>query len=79
MFGLSFGEICVLVIVAIVVIGPKDMPVVLRKAGQLAGRIRRGEYDAPGPAAAVAAYARRSVVAKLRVANPRYLERFARS
>jgi sec-independent protein translocase protein TatB len=44
-FGLSFGELCVLVIVAIVVIGPKDMPKVLRKAGQLAGRIRRMASD----------------------------------
>ena len=45
MFGLSFGELCLLVIVAIIVIGPKDMPVVLRKAGQLAGRIRRMASD----------------------------------
>jgi sec-independent protein translocase protein TatB len=44
-FGLSFGELCVLVIVAIVVIGPKDMPKVLRKAGQLAGKIRRMASD----------------------------------
>jgi sec-independent protein translocase protein TatB len=44
-FGLGFGEFCVLVIVAIVVIGPKDMPRVLRKAGQLAGRIRRMASD----------------------------------
>ncbi len=45
MFGLSFGELCVLIIVAIVVIGPKDMPKVLRKAGQLAGKIRRMASD----------------------------------
>lgn len=45
MFGLSFGELCVLVIVAIVVIGPKDMPKVLRKAGQLAGKLRRIASD----------------------------------
>ncbi len=45
MFGLSFGELCVLIIVAIVVIGPKDMPKVLRKAGQLAGRLRRMASD----------------------------------
>lgn len=45
MFGLSFGEFCVLIIVAIVVIGPKDMPKVLRKAGQLAGRLRRMASD----------------------------------
>jgi sec-independent protein translocase protein TatB len=44
-FGLSFGELCVLVIVAIVVIGPKDMPKVLRKAGQLANKIRRMASD----------------------------------
>jgi sec-independent protein translocase protein TatB len=44
-FGLSFGEVCVLVIVAIVVIGPKDMPRVLRKAGQLAAKIRRMATD----------------------------------
>ena len=33
MFGLSFGELVVLLIVAVVVIGPKEMPKVLRKAG----------------------------------------------
>jgi sec-independent protein translocase protein TatB len=44
-FGLSFGEICVLVIVAIVVIGPKDLPKALRKAGQLAGKVRRMATD----------------------------------
>ncbi len=40
-FGFSFGELIVLVIVAIVVIGPKDLPKVLRKLGQWAGRLRR--------------------------------------
>lgn len=45
MFGLSFGELCVLVIVAIVVIGPKDMPRVLKKMGQFAGKIRRMASD----------------------------------
>jgi sec-independent protein translocase protein TatB len=40
-FGLSFGEFCVLIIVAIVVIGPKDLPRVLRKLGQWAGKARR--------------------------------------
>lgn len=45
MFGLSFGELCLLIIVAIVVIGPKDMPKVLRKAGQLAARLRRMATD----------------------------------
>jgi sec-independent protein translocase protein TatB len=40
-FGLSFGELCVLLIVAMVVLGPKELPVYLRKAGQVAGRLRR--------------------------------------
>jgi sec-independent protein translocase protein TatB len=44
-FGLSFGELCLLVIVAIVVIGPKDMPRVLRQAGQFAARLRRMVVD----------------------------------
>lgn len=41
MFGFSFGELVVLVIVAVVVIGPKDMPKVLRRVGQWAGKLRR--------------------------------------
>ena len=42
---MSFGELCVLVVVAIVVIGPKDLPRFLRKAGQFAGRLRRMATD----------------------------------
>ncbi len=45
MFGFSFGEMVVVVIVAIVVIGPKDMPKVLRKLGQWSGRLRRMASD----------------------------------
>jgi sec-independent protein translocase protein TatB len=45
MFGMSFGEIVLIVIVGIVVIGPKDMPKVLRKAGQWAGKLRRMAFD----------------------------------
>jgi sec-independent protein translocase protein TatB len=44
-FGFSFGELVVLVIVAVVVIGPKDMPKVLRKMGQWAGKLRRMASD----------------------------------
>jgi sec-independent protein translocase protein TatB len=44
-FGLSFGELCVLLIVAMVVLGPKELPKYLRKAGQLAGRLRRLAYE----------------------------------
>ncbi|MGH7298222.1 MAG: Sec-independent protein translocase subunit TatA/TatB [Polyangiaceae bacterium] len=45
MFGLSFGELCVLLIVAMVVLGPKDLPRYLRKAGQFAGRLRRMAFE----------------------------------
>jgi sec-independent protein translocase protein TatB len=44
-FGFSFGELVVLMIVAVVVIGPKDMPKVLRKMGQYAGKLRRMASD----------------------------------
>ncbi|MEO6576498.1 MAG: twin-arginine translocase TatA/TatE family subunit, partial [Polyangiaceae bacterium] len=40
MFGLSFGELVVLIVVAIVVIGPKDLPKILRKLGQWSGKMR---------------------------------------
>jgi sec-independent protein translocase protein TatB len=44
-FGMSFGELAVLLIVAVVVLGPKELPRYLRKAGQLAGRLRRLAYE----------------------------------
>jgi sec-independent protein translocase protein TatB len=44
-FGLSFGELAVLIVVAIVVIGPKDLPKVLRKVGQWSGKLRRMAFD----------------------------------
>jgi sec-independent protein translocase protein TatB len=44
-FGLSFGELCVLLLVAVVVLGPKDLPRYLKKAGQFAGKMRRLAYD----------------------------------
>jgi sec-independent protein translocase protein TatB len=44
-FGFSFGELVVLVIVAVVVIGPKDLPKMLRRAGQWAGKLRRMAAD----------------------------------
>jgi sec-independent protein translocase protein TatB len=40
-FGLSFGELVVLLLVAVVVLGPKELPRYLRKAGQVAGRLRQ--------------------------------------
>jgi sec-independent protein translocase protein TatB len=44
-FGLSFGELCVLLIVAVVVLGPKELPIYLRKAGQWAGKLRRLAFE----------------------------------
>ncbi|MCL2450710.1 MAG: hypothetical protein FWD17_17325 [Polyangiaceae bacterium] len=41
MFGLSFGELLMVLLVAMVVLGPKELPKYLRKAGQFAGRIQR--------------------------------------
>jgi hypothetical protein len=44
-FGLSFGELVMLLLVAVVVLGPKELPRYLRKAGQLAGQLRKMAYD----------------------------------
>jgi sec-independent protein translocase protein TatB len=44
-FGLSFGELVMVLIVAVIVLGPKELPRYLRKAGQLAGQLRRMAYD----------------------------------
>jgi sec-independent protein translocase protein TatB len=42
---MGFGELCLVIVVAIVVVGPKDLPRFLRKAGQLAGKLRRMASD----------------------------------
>jgi sec-independent protein translocase protein TatB len=44
-FGLGFGELVVVLIVAVVVLGPKDLPRYMRKAGEMAGRLRRLAFD----------------------------------
>jgi sec-independent protein translocase protein TatB len=44
-FGFSFSELVVVIIVAIVVIGPKDLPKMLRRLGQWAGKLRRMASD----------------------------------
>ena len=41
MFDIGATELLVIVIVAIIVIGPKDMPLALRTAGRWIGKIRR--------------------------------------
>lgn len=45
MFGFSFGELMVLLLVGLIVIGPKELPKLLRKAGQWAGKLRRFALD----------------------------------
>lgn len=45
MFGMSFGELAVVVIVGLVVFGPKELPKILRKVGQWAGKLRRMAAD----------------------------------
>jgi len=44
-FGLSFGELVMLLLVAVIVLGPKELPRYLRKAGQLAGQLQRMARD----------------------------------
>lgn len=41
MFGIDAPELLVIVIVAILVIGPKDLPLALRTAGRWIGKMRR--------------------------------------
>ena len=47
-FGLSFSHIVVIVILAVVVIGPKDLPVVLRRFGQFMNKMRGMARDFQG-------------------------------
>ena len=41
MFDLGFTEILVIIIVAVLVIGPKDMPHAMRTAGRWIGKVRK--------------------------------------
>lgn len=41
MFGIDWQELLVIVIVAVLVIGPKDIPLAMRTAGRWIGKIRR--------------------------------------
>ncbi|MGX9353808.1 Sec-independent protein translocase protein TatB [Roseobacteraceae bacterium S113] len=40
MGGLSWGEILIVGIVALIVVGPKDLPVLFRRAGEFVGKMR---------------------------------------
>jgi sec-independent protein translocase protein TatB len=44
-FGLGFSELCVLIVVAVVVLGPKDLPRYLRQFGRMAGRVRNYAFE----------------------------------
>lgn len=41
MLGLSWGELMIIGVVALIFIGPKDLPVMMRRVGQVVGTIRR--------------------------------------
>jgi len=41
MFDIGIGELLVIIIVAVVVIGPKDLPLAMRTAGRWIGQMRR--------------------------------------
>lgn len=45
MFDVGWSELLVIAVVAIVVIGPKDLPKFMRGAGRYAGKIRRAAAD----------------------------------
>jgi sec-independent protein translocase protein TatB len=42
---MSFGEMVVLGVIALVVVGPRNLPSLLRTAGQLIGKVRRMAID----------------------------------
>lgn len=46
--GIGFGEIILIVCIALVVVGPKDLPKVAAKVGGIAGEVKRayGEFSA---------------------------------
>jgi len=41
MFGIGWGEIILILVVAVLVIPPKDMPRLMREAGRWAGKARK--------------------------------------
>jgi sec-independent protein translocase protein TatB len=43
--GIGFTEMILLVVVAIVVIGPKDLPLMMRKFGRFTGKMRAMAYE----------------------------------
>jgi sec-independent protein translocase protein TatB len=62
MFGISGAEVMVILLVALIVLGPDRLPVVARRAGQVLGELRKvsagfeaemrsAMYDTPSPPA----------------------------
>ena len=45
MFDIGWSEILVIVVVAIVVVGPKDLPRLMRTFGRYAGKLRRAAAE----------------------------------
>ena len=43
--GVGFEEMILLVLVAIVVIGPKDLPLMMRKFGRFTGKMRAMAFE----------------------------------
>lgn len=41
MFGIGWGEIALILVVAVLVIPPEDMPKIMREAGRWVGKIRK--------------------------------------
>ncbi|MBP0649841.1 twin-arginine translocase subunit TatB, partial [Mycobacterium tuberculosis] len=41
MFGLDWSELAIIGVIAIVVVGPKDLPKLMRSAGKMAAQARR--------------------------------------
>ena len=64
MFDIGPGELLLIVIVAVIVIGPKDLPLALRTAGRWIGKMRR-----------VSAHFRTGLDAMIREAEMEELER----
>src|ERR1043165_2177529 len=48
MFDISWGKLVIIGVVALIVIGPKELPTVLRTVGHWSGKIRRMAADFQG-------------------------------
>jgi len=44
-FGFSFGEILVVVLIGLVIVGPRQLPAMMRTVGQWIGKLRRMAFD----------------------------------